>query len=120
MIICTGNFVYHYHYLNTCVGPSAPPQNVVTTVVNSTAIQIFWNPPPFLDQNGDIISYQLMITNQNRTNSPAIVYNITNITSYTAIMLEEYEVYNIKIAAQTSVGLGSFSNPVSNQTFEDG
>ena len=106
--------------ISACIGPSAPPQNVVTTVVNSTAILIFWNPPPFLDQNGDITGYQLMITNQNRTNSSAIVYNITNITSYTAIMLEEFEVYNIELAAGTFVGLGPFSDPVSNQTFEDG
>jgi len=87
-------------------------------VANSSAISIFWNPPPFLDQNGIIIGYQLMITNQNRTNSSAIVF--TNITSYTANMLEEFEVYNIEIAAQTSIGFGPFSDPISNQTFEDG
>ena len=102
------------------LGPSAPPQNVITIVINSTAISISWNPPPFLDQNGDIIGYQLMITNQNRTNSSAIVYNITNITSYVAIMLEEFEVYSIEIAARTFVGLGPFSDPVNNQTFTDG
>ena len=102
-----------------CVGPSAPPQNVITIVINSTAISISWSPPPFLDQNGDIIGYQLTVTNQNRTNSSAIVYNVTNIT-YVATVLEEFEVYNIEIAAQTSVGFGPFSNPVSNQTLEDG
>ena len=89
-------------------------------MANSSAISIFWNPPPFLDQNGDIIGYQLMITNQNRTNTPAIIYNVTNFTSYTANMLEEFEVYNITVAAWTSVGLGPFSDPVNNQTFEDG
>ena len=79
-----------------------------------------WNPPPFLDQNGDIIGYQLMITNQNRTNYSATVVNVTNITSYVAIMLQEFEVYNIEIAARTVIGLGPFSDAVSNQTFEDG
>ena len=105
-----------------CLGPSAPPQNVTTMVINSTAISISWDPPPFLDQNGDIIGYQLMITNQNRTNSSAVVDNVrvSNITSYVATELEEFEVYSIEIAAQTAIGLGPFNDPVSNQTFEDG
>lgn len=89
-------------------------------VINSTAISVSWDPPPFLDQNGDIIGYQLMITNQNRTNSSASVFNVTGITSYVATMLEEFEVYSIEIAARTAIGLGPFSDPVRNQTFEDG
>ena len=89
-------------------------------VINSTAILISWDPPPFLDQNGDIIGYELMITNQNRTNSSAIIVNVTNTTSYVATMLREFEVYSIEIAARTSVGLGPFSDPLSNRTSEDG
>ena len=89
-------------------------------MINATAILISWNPPPFLDQNGDIIGYQLMVTNQNRTNSSAIIYNVTNITSYVATMLEEFVVYSIEIAARTLVGFGPFSDPVSNLTLEDG
>ena len=79
-----------------------------------------WYPPPFLDQNGDIIGYQLMITNQNRSNSSVMVVNVTNETSYIATMLQEFEVYSFEIAAQTAIGLGPFSDAVSNQTFEDG
>ena len=101
-----------------CVGPSAPPQNVTITVINSTAILISWNPPSFLDQNGDIIGYQLIITS--RINSLAIMYNITNVTFYIATMLEEFEIYVIEIAACTLIGSGPFSDPVSSQTFEDG
>ena len=89
-------------------------------VINSTSISVYWNPPPFLDQNGDIIGYQLMITNQNRTNSSTFVVNVTNTTSYVAINLQEFEVYSFKIAAVNIVGLGPFSDVNSNQTFEDG
>ena len=103
----------------TWVGPSAPPQDVTTMVINSTAILVSWNPPPFLNQNGDIIAYQLMITNENRTTSSAFVVNITNKT-YVAIGLEEFEVYSFEIAASTVVDFGPFSDAVSNQTFEDG
>jgi len=101
-----------------CTGPSAPPQNVTIIVINSTAILISWNPPSFLDQNGAIIGYQLVITK--RINSFAIMYNATNVTSYIAAMLEEFKVYIIEIAAWTLIGLGPFSDPVSSQTFEDG
>ena len=89
-------------------------------VINSTSISVSWNPPPFLDQNGDIIGYQLMITNQNRTNSSTFIVNVTNATSYVAINLQEFEVYSFKIAAVNFVGLGPFSDVNSNQTFEDG
>ena len=85
-------------------------------MINSTAILISWDPPPFLDQNGDIISYQLKITDQNRT---AVITNV-NMTSYVATMLQEFEVYSIEITAETVIGLGPFSEPVNNQTFEDG
>ena len=89
-------------------------------VISSTAISVSWYPPPILDQNGNIIGYQLIITNQNRINSSAIVVNITNLTSYIATMLEEFEVYSFEIAAETAIGLGPFSDAVSNQTVEDG
>ena len=108
-----------YLYL-LLTGPSVPPQDITTMVINSTSISVSWNPPPFLDQNGDIIGYQLMITNQNRTNSSTFVVNVTNTTSYVAINLQEFEVYNFEIAAMTVIGLGPFSDAVSNQTFEDG
>ena len=124
---CLMNNIYIYIYIyilysicHICVGPSAPPQNINTVVISSTAISVSWYPPSILDQNGDIIGYQLIITNQNRTNSSAIVVNITNVTSYIATMLEEFEVYSFEIAAETAIGLGPFSDAVNNQTFEDG
>ena len=102
------------------VGPSAPPQDVTTMVINSTSISVYWNPPPLPDQNGNIIGYQLMITNQNRSNSSAFIVNITNVTSYVAISLQEFEVYSFKIAAMTAIGLGPFSDAVTNQTSQGG
>jgi len=106
------------HYI--LIGPSTPPQNVTTMVINSTAISVSWNLPPLLDQNGDIIAYQLMITNQNRTNSSAFVVNVTNMTYYIVTGLEEFEVYSIEIAAGTVIGFGPFSDAVRDQTFDDG
>ena len=102
------------------IGPSAPPEDVTTEVINSTAILVSWNPPPFPDQNGNIIGYQLRITNQSRINSSASVVNVNNVTSYVATMLEEFEVYSFEIAAETAIGLGPLSEPETNQTFDDG
>ena len=109
-------FILTYIY----VGPSAPPQDVTTIVINSTSISVSWNPPPLPDQNGDIIGYQLMITKQNKSNSSGYVVNITNVTSYVAINLQEFEVYSFEIAAMTVIGLGPFSDAITNQTLEDG
>ena len=82
-------------------------------------ILIFWNPPPLVNQNGIITGYQVMVTNLNRTNSSAITIN-TNNTSYVVMGLQINTLYNFKVAAMTIIGLGPFSDPVSNQTFEDG
>ena len=106
--------------INICVGPSAPPQNVTTMVISSTSISVYWNPPPLPDQNGDIIGYQLGITNQDTGNSSGYVVNVTNMTSYVAINLQKFEVYSFEIAAMTVIGLGPFSDVVTNQTLEDG
>ena len=81
---------------------------------------MYWNPPSLPDQNGHIIGYQLIITNVNRSSSLVLVVNVTNITSYVVINLQEFEVYSFEIAAMTVIGLGPFSDVVTNQTFEDG
>ena len=106
--------------MNICVGPSAPPQDVTTMVISSTSISVSWNPPPLPDQNGDIIGYQLVITIVNRSSSLVDGVNVTNMTSNVAINLQEFEVYSFEIAAMTVIGLGPFSDVVTNQTFEDG
>ena len=85
-------------------------------VISSTSISVFWDPPPFNDQNGVITGYQVNIIYQNTT----IVSIITINTSIVANNLQEFEEYVIEVAAMTSVGLGPFSDPVSSQTFEDG
>ena len=57
--------------------------------------------------------------NQNM-NSLGYVVNVSNITSYVAISLQEFEVYGFEIAAMTVIGFGPFSDVIANQTFEDG
>ena len=96
--------------------PSIPPQNVATNVISSTSIMIIWNPPPSVYQNGFISGYQILITDVNGINSTAT----TTHTSYTAVGLKINTLYNFEVAATTVIGYGPSSDPVSNQTFEDG
>ena len=87
-------------------------------VISSTSISVFWDPPPFDDQNGVITGYRVIVANLNRTN----VSSTTDVTrtSFTALNLEEFEAYGIQVAAMTAIGLGPFSDTVRNQTLEDG
>ena len=77
---------------------------------------IIWNPPALIYQNGFINGYQLIITDVNGINSTAT----TPYTNYTAMGLQINTLYNFEVASATAIGLGPFSDPVSNQTFEDG
>jgi len=81
------------------------------------SISVLWDAPPFLDQNGVITGYQVTITNVNRTNVSTVV-NVIG-TSHMALNLQEFEAYDIEVAAMTAVGLGPFSDAVRNQTLED-
>ena len=89
-------------------------------VNSSTSISVFWNPPPFSDQNGVITGYEVNFANVNRSNIVSKEMINGNITTVTFTNLKEFEVYSITIAASTSVGRGPFSVPVSNETLKDG
>jgi len=99
-------------------GPSAPPQNVTTMIISSTSISVYWDPPPFNDQNGIITGYRVNIVNLNQSNKSDTI-DISN-TSFTAVDLEEFEAYDIQVAAMTIIGLGPFSDIIRRQTLEDG
>ena len=42
-----------------CLGPSNPPININVSVLNSTAVNVEWDPPAPEDQNGVITGYQV-------------------------------------------------------------
>jgi len=53
--------------------PSAPPQDVDITVINSTAVLVSWGQPVVSDQNGVITFYAVMVVD-------LLEDNITNVT----------------------------------------
>ena len=92
--------------------------NVAIEVENSTTAFISWHPPPFEDQNGPIIYYNLILSDL-VFGSADIEVNVTSL-SYTATNLEEYNTYSCIVAAASVVGTGPYSVPLNFTTEEDG
>ena len=105
-------------HLLLCTAPSASPRNVIATAVNSTSIMVTWDDPLEADQNGIIISYIVRYINLNRSEDEQFNSSASE-RQLTLTDLQEYEEYNISVAAATIVGVGPFSDPSSLFTFED-
>ena len=84
--------------------------DIESSDVGQRMATISWLPPPFQDQNGVILYYQLIFS-QSQFDIPNIVANSSTIT-YTVSTLEEYTEYVFTVAAATSIGLGPFSSPM--------
>ena len=98
------------------VAPASPPQNVFARVVSSTEIQVKWTEVLEIDQNGEIIMYEVFYVSQMTINGTVTTNNLSIILSG----LEEYVEYNISVRAYTSVGPGPYSVGIVRRTFEDG
>ena len=84
--------------------------------VDSTSISLLWEPPPFNDQNGDIVRYHLRVTEQETQTE--LQYSSTT-ERYTLTALHPYYNYVISTAAET-VSIGPFSSGLLQQTMQSG
>ena len=82
--------------------PSSPPQ-YISSIANTTWIELNWFPPNEEDQNGIITGYEIHINDRIVT---------TNSTEYTFTELEEAMQYRIQVAAMTIIGTGPLSTPI--------
>ncbi|XP_064385915.1 uncharacterized protein LOC135334596 isoform X5 [Halichondria panicea] len=100
--------------------PASPPQNVMTTVLSSTEILVNWTEVPEIDQNGLIVTYEVMYDPLMTFNGmlSRITVNTTNL-SITLNNLQEYVEYNISVRAYTNVGPGPYSVGIINRTLEN-
>ena len=101
--------------LSTTV-PSSAPVSLQGSAVNSTTIQLQWEPPPLADQNGVIRSYIINISVAEtrsvfQLTSEATAWNISN--------LHPYYTYTITVAAVT-VGPGPYGVALTIRMPEDG
>ena len=104
------------------VDPDSPPTNVTAQVLSSTAIVVRWKAVPPINQNGEIVGYDL-IYEPLETFSGSIGQTLVNglpasSLGLTLSGLEEYVRYNISVRASTQVGPGPFSVPVTTVTDE--
>ncbi|XP_060912012.1 roundabout homolog 3 isoform X3 [Labrus mixtus] len=100
--------------------PSAPPRGVTVATVklsNSSSISVSWEPPPSEMQNGIILEYRVWCVgsgggdNQTRNFINKTVDGITLSAVLKGLM--PGVLYQVEVAAVTSAGVGTHSQPVS-------
>ncbi len=105
----------HESYSNAV--PDSSPEELRSVEVTSRSAVLTWDPPPYEDQNGVIISYLISVT-INETGENFVLS--TNDTSLSITGLRPYRTYICTIAASTSVGVGPYTMGVIVETLEDG
>ena len=99
---------------NTHTVPSASPQGIGGQFINSTALNITWQPPMPGDQNGIIRGYNVSV---NASGDATDLF--TEDTSIVLVDLEKFTYYNVSVGARTVNGTGPLSFTVI-QTDSDG
>jgi hypothetical protein len=100
--------------------PRTAPRNVTTMVLSSTEILVTWERVLPIDENGEIILYEVEYVPL-ETFDMQISTNTSNTTSLNITLtdLEEDVEYNISVRAFTSAGPGPYSDTVTSRTLED-
>ncbi|KAG1663046.1 Protein sidekick [Nymphon striatum] len=108
--------------------PQASPDNVKVSALNSTAIQVWWDPPLAQFINGINQGYKVQAWKIGKDGSPKVMKfimvdpNVLGMNSeHTAILedLEKFTNYNISVLCFTSPGDGPRSTYQSVKTLED-
>ena len=96
--------------------PSSPPQNVTVASVDPASLMVTWQPPPLIDQNGPIISYDISFLN----NADGDTRNVTIAgTEITITDLTPFVGYSVQVAASNTNGTGVFSTVISQVSGQD-
>ena len=85
-------------------------------MINSTSIELTWEPPLFSNQNGIIRSYVVSVVEAETMGHFQLTSTTTSII---AVGLHPYYTYSFTLAAVT-VGQGPYTQALTLQTFEDG
>ncbi|XP_012531725.1 roundabout homolog 2 [Monomorium pharaonis] len=91
--------------------PSGAPENVHVGMINMTSAFVRWSPPPKNTQNGQLIGYKIQIKSNS---SNKILGQMSLNASTTSVIINSLTtggLYTARVAGQTRVGLGPFSNP---------
>ena len=106
-----------FEYSAICTtAPSGPPENISVSAINSTSIDISWEPPARNLQNGYIVEYHVTVA---ETNTGSFVFSVITGTSLHLTSLHPYYIYACSVAAVT-VGIGPYSDAIEITTDEAG
>ncbi len=98
------------------IAPSAPPRNVVSTIITFRSITVTWDTITCIERNGIITSYTVEFGPSGNTTMRT---GITELT-FTANGLTPYTNYTFQVAGVNSVNTGIYSNILTITTFEEG
>ena len=101
--------------LSTAV-PTSAPVHLQGRAMNSTAIQVQWEPPPLADQNGVIRSY---IVNISVAETGSSFQQTSETTALYISNLHPFYTYTLSVAAVT-IGQGPYGLVLTVQMPEDG
>ncbi len=94
---------------------------MTTTVLSSTEIQVNWTKVSEIDQNGMIITYEVLYDPLMTFNGMLNTTTVNTINVYITLSnLQEYVEYNISVRAYTNVGPGPYSLEIISRTLENG
>ena len=87
----------------------------------STSIRVTWREVPSLDQNGIIITYEVLLVPM-ETFGGILTEQQLNSTNFSVVVtdLQEFLNYRVSVRAYTMVGPGNYSNAIIRMTLEDG
>ena len=119
---------YFEYYSPIYLAPSNTSQNVTTEALGPTSIRVTFNPPPGIDQNGPITSYNISYTGEIFDNTTQFVtepisppiYPAVGQVSFDLTGLQEYNNYNISVSAINGIGSSEFTAGVIQITDEAG
>lgn len=90
-----------------------PPNDIVTSRINGTHINVTWTPIPLTEANGFIQNYTVTYQRQGSLKRQIQTKDVSADESSTLIGgLDPIAVYNVQVAASTNAGIGEFSDSI--------
>ena len=119
-VLGTPGIIIYYLVVLLYSVPSQPPQELKGLNTSSTSIKVTWTDVPESDRNGIITGYSIYY----RLESSGGAWSTVNVNPdqyfVTLTSLQFWSVYDLKIAASTSKGIGIESAIIKTRTDEDG
>ena len=117
---CRLNWYFHFYQ-----EPTGEPQNLATSVLNSTAIRLTWEKIADADRNGDVRWYPVKyakVEDDGQTIIASTWMDASEATSLTKDIgdLEFYTFYAFQVAGRTAPGIGPYTGIEIVRTDEDG